>query len=95
MTLKIKAVSKQGEKILKSNAKFWIIFLRMMQGKINESNVSEITNELSTLFKDNSGDVTLLKQELGGLIDLEELNEDKENLLPVQNLPDGKNNNEF
>ena len=30
MTLKLKALNKQGEKIMKTNAKFWIVYLKLV-----------------------------------------------------------------
>jgi len=35
LNVDIKGINKQGEKILKSNAKFWVVYLRLISDKLN------------------------------------------------------------
>ena len=42
LTLKPIPLNKQGEKILKSNAKFWIIFCKLAEEKINNNNRTDL-----------------------------------------------------
>jgi ribosomal protein L16/L10AE len=53
LTVKPKAINKIGEKMLKHNAKFWIIYVRMIPERIVDAHKEELRNELIQLFKDS------------------------------------------
>jgi hypothetical protein len=51
-------------------AKFWIVYLRLMQDKINLQNKDEIKKDIVDLFK-SSPDFQLIISELGDLLGIE------------------------
>ena len=46
LSAKPKAVNKQGEKVLKGNAKFWIIYLRIISDKLSLENKKDLVKEI-------------------------------------------------
>jgi hypothetical protein len=68
---------------LSQNAKFWIVYLKLVQEKItDEDTKSRFRDEITKSFKETS-EWTLIMQELGGVLNIvEEQVEEKENSVP-------------
>ncbi len=54
LNVKLKALNKQGERILKQSAKFWIVFLKLLPEKVVEAHKEELRHDLINNFKDTS-----------------------------------------
>jgi hypothetical protein len=87
LNVKLRALNKQGERILKQSAKFWIVFLKLLPEKVVEAHKEELRNDLINAFKDSSlADYQLIFSELGDVLDIQanasSSSSDKENRLP-------------
>lgn len=64
--INIKALNKQGEKILKQSAKFWIVYILLLPEKVIQFNQEQLHEDLNKLFKGQ--DYQLICSELGQIL---------------------------
>ena len=77
MRLTPTAVTKQGEKLLSTNPKFWVLFIKLVQEKITDENRKEMREMVMNHLKTCQQDMEYVYSELGSLL---EIQDDKENL---------------
>lgn len=78
MTLNPMASTRVGERILKSNVKFWVLFIRIVAEKLNDFAKAILRERLlAGTFPKGSPDYDLLIKEVGSIIDTEKLKENE------------------
>ena len=80
ITLNPKATTRVGERILKANVKFWIIYVQVVAGRLNDFAKSILRARLlgnddgaPGLFSSSKQDFDLIVKEVGAIIEAEKL----------------------
>eukprot|EP00347_Sterkiella_histriomuscorum_P012517 403368271 len=96
LSLKPKPINKNGEKLLKTSVKFWVIYSKIVADKLqtNEENKKQFKETMLQYLSEGQQDISLLTSELQNLIDFQEDKENMQTLAQNESLNTNQNSND-